>query len=180
MSTSIPNNALSSSTIHNVAFDTSGHCFATETENEENNIFTGNLGAATKRLTSSNGQSDSPEKITGRALRHFGSEIWKTHCKCGSFFYGTLRVSEEILIRSAYNEVIGSNIRHTFSILLTNDSFTLIVFFFSIGNVAAGSESIGFWLEMLDKYSNQLNPDSFRDNVAHSNYQCLLTYKRGW
>jgi hypothetical protein len=75
MLSSIPNNALSSSTIHNVAFDTSGHCFATETENEENNIFTGNLGAATKRLTSSNGQSDSPGKITGRALRHFGSEI---------------------------------------------------------------------------------------------------------
>ena len=44
----------------NVAFDTKGHCYATETGNEVDNIFTHNLGAYTKKLTRSNGQSDSP------------------------------------------------------------------------------------------------------------------------
>ena len=44
----------------NVAFNTLGHCYATETGNEENNTFTHNLGAYTRKLTRSNGQSDSP------------------------------------------------------------------------------------------------------------------------
>lgn len=46
----------------NVAFDTAGHCYATETGNERNNVFTHNLGAYTGKLTRSNGQSDSPGK----------------------------------------------------------------------------------------------------------------------
>lgn len=49
----------------NVAFDTAGHCYATETGNERNNVFTNNLGAYTKKLTRSNGQSDSPGKTGG-------------------------------------------------------------------------------------------------------------------
>ena len=49
----------------NVAFDTAGHCYATETGSERNNVFTHNLGAYTKKLTRSNGQSDSPGKTGG-------------------------------------------------------------------------------------------------------------------
>jgi hypothetical protein len=49
------------------------------------------------------------------------------------------------------------------------------------GNVAAGSQSQGFWLEMKDKKSNQLFEMAFRDNVAHSNEkQALTTYRPGW
>lgn len=33
---------------------------------------------------------------------------------------------------------------------------------------------------MLDKYSNQLNDESFMDNSAHSSFRGLLTYRRGW
>lgn len=46
----------------NVAFDTKGHCYATETGNEKYNVFTHNLGAYTKKLTRSttNTQSDKP------------------------------------------------------------------------------------------------------------------------
>jgi hypothetical protein len=50
----------------------------------------------------------------------------------------------------------------------------------SVGNVAAGSIDIGFWLELKDKTSNQLNNDSFMDNSAHSSFTGLLTYQRGW
>jgi len=112
----------------NVAFDTAGHCYATETGSEQYNIFTHNLGAYTKKLTRSNGQSDSP-----------GS-----HGKGSSTFW----------IR---------NMKNTF-----------------VGNVAAGSVQQGFWLEMKDKYSNQLHDEAFKDNSAHSNFHGLLTYKRGW
>ena len=51
-----------------------------------------------------------------------------------------------------------------------------------INNVAAGSSSMGFWLEMRDKNSNQLNggdASAFVNNVAHSNHQGFLTYKKG-
>lgn len=49
------------------------------------------------------------------------------------------------------------------------------------GNVAAGSQSQGFWLEMKDKKSNQLFAMAFRNNVAHSNeQQGLTTYRPGW
>ena len=51
---------------------------------------------------------------------------------------------------------------------------------FSIGNVAAGNVDTGFWLEMKDMYSNQLNDESFMDNTAHSCFRGLLTYKKGW
>jgi len=113
----------------NVAFETKGHCYATETGNEENNIFSYNLGASVKPLTKSNGQSDS---VPG-------------HGKGTSIFW----------IR---------NMKNTF-----------------IGNVAAGGDkTIGYWLEMKDKYSNQLHADAFRDNSAHSNFQGLITYQRGW
>lgn len=46
----------------NVAFDTKGHCYATETGNERYNSFTYNLGAYNKRLTrtTTNNQSDKP------------------------------------------------------------------------------------------------------------------------
>jgi len=43
----------------NVAYNTAGHCYATETGAEHNNFFTNNLGAHTKKLWRSNGQSDS-------------------------------------------------------------------------------------------------------------------------
>jgi len=112
----------------NVAFDTKGHCYATETGNERFNAFTHNLGAYTQQITRSNGQSDSP-------LGH------------GS---GTA----------------------TFWIRNMENTF--------IGNVAAGSIHSGFWLEMLDRESNQLNAESFKDNTAHSNFHGLLTYHRGW
>lgn len=53
-----------------------------------------------------------------------------------------------------------------------------------VGNVAAGSVSMGFWFEMRDLNGNQLSKvpgsSSFRDNVAHSNFQGLVTYKKGW
>lgn len=44
----------------NVAFKTRGHCYATETGVEVNNIFSNNLASYTKNLRRSNGQSDSP------------------------------------------------------------------------------------------------------------------------
>ena len=44
----------------NVAFKTRGHCYATETGAEVNNIFSNNLASYTKNLRRSNGQSDSP------------------------------------------------------------------------------------------------------------------------
>ena len=44
----------------NVAYDTAGHCFATETGSERFNVFADNLGSKTKKLTRDNGQSDSP------------------------------------------------------------------------------------------------------------------------
>lgn len=49
----------------NVAFNTKGHCYATETGLEKYNVFTHNLGAWTRKLTRSNGQSDSPNKTGG-------------------------------------------------------------------------------------------------------------------
>mmetsp|Transcript_28669 Transcript_28669/g.61505 ORF Transcript_28669/g.61505 Transcript_28669/m.61505 type:complete len:241 (+) Transcript_28669:954-1676(+) len=53
----------------NVAFDNSGHCYATETGNERNNVFSNNLGAFTKKLQLANGDSDSPEgHSTGTAI----------------------------------------------------------------------------------------------------------------
>lgn len=68
-----------------------------------------------------------------------------------------------------------------------NDAFCLtLVFYFlftpfnSVGNVAAGSAGSGFWLEMKNKYGEQLNEDSFMDNSAHSSYRGLVTYKHGW
>ena len=46
----------------NVAFDTAGYCYATETGDERYNTFSRNLGASTRLLhRSGNGQSDDPE-----------------------------------------------------------------------------------------------------------------------
>jgi len=114
----------------NVAYNTAGHCYATETGAEHHNFFTNNLGAHTKKLWRSNGQSDS---VVGHH-KHQAATFW-------------LR-----------------NMENTF-----------------IGNVAAGSESMGFWIEMPDITGNQLNSGSFRDNVAHScASEGLITYKKGW
>jgi len=112
----------------NVAFDTTGHCYATETGSERLNVFTRNLGAFTQKMTRSNGQSDSE-----------GFELGQT----ATFW-----------IR---------NMENTF-----------------VGNVAAGCDGSGYWLEMKDKYTNQLSEESFRDNVAHSNHHGIVTYKKGW
>lgn len=49
-----------------------------------------------------------------------------------------------------------------------------------VGNRVAGCAHSGFWLEMKDKKGNQLNDDSFKDNVAHGCDFGLLTYKHGW
>lgn len=119
----------------NVAFNTKGHCYSTETGVERFNTFSNNLAAGTWKLPRSNGQSDSPDHPASPG-KHQASSFW---------------------IR---------NMENTF-----------------VNNVAAGSSSIGFWLEMKDKNSNQLNggdPAAFRDNVAHSCYQGFLTYKKGW
>lgn len=113
----------------NVAHDTRGHCFATETGIEEDNVFARNLGIMTRLLSFSNGQSDS---ASGKA-----ATFW---------------------IRNMNNEIYG--------------------------NVAAGSESSGWWFEMKDKGSSMRSTEpvsSFRDNVAHScNIEGMTTYKRGW
>ena len=52
------------------------------------------------------------------------------------------------------------------------------------GNVAAGSESVGWWFEMKNINIPMLSTtpiSSFRDNVAHSNaLNGMTTYKPGW
>jgi len=112
----------------NVAFSTRGHCYATETGNEHDNVFTNNLAMETKKLlVSGTGQSDDPAKQLQNAA------FW---------------------IR---------NMMNTF-----------------VNNRVAGCDDTGIWLEMKVKYGNQLNDDSFRDNVAHSCRTGLLTYKQGW
>mmetsp|Transcript_63131 Transcript_63131/g.186552 ORF Transcript_63131/g.186552 Transcript_63131/m.186552 type:complete len:1275 (-) Transcript_63131:327-4151(-) len=117
---------------NNVAYDTKGHCYITEAGNEVHNVFANNLGARTKLLGHSNGQSDSP------GGPHLGSTFW---------------------IRDMNNEFYG--------------------------NVAAGSQSIGWWFEFPGKYGNNMKStkpiSSFRDNVAHSaGNNCMTTYKLGW
>jgi len=114
----------------NVAYNTAGHCYATETGAEHHNLFSNNLGARTKKLWRSNGQSDSAEGFH----KHQAATFW-------------LR-----------------NMENTF-----------------VGNVVAGSESMGFWIEMPYITGNQLNSGSFRNNVAHACYsEGLITYKKGW
>lgn len=49
----------------NVAFNTRGHCFATETGSERRNLFRKNLGAKTIELGAINGQSDSTLEVNG-------------------------------------------------------------------------------------------------------------------
>mmetsp|Transcript_6627 Transcript_6627/g.12509 ORF Transcript_6627/g.12509 Transcript_6627/m.12509 type:complete len:518 (-) Transcript_6627:1195-2748(-) len=113
--------------IDNVAYNTRGHCYATETGNERYNRFENNLGARTRLLGAWNGQSDSLNFQT----KHIAATYW---------------------VRSMKNEFVG--------------------------NVAAGSEGCGWWLEMSDKKSDQLYLEpvsSFRDNVAHSNKEQGLT-----
>lgn len=118
---------------NNVAFHTKGHCFATETGTEENNIFKDNLGCRTKKMYAWNGQSDSQ----GFLEKHLASTFW---------------------VRNMKNEFYG--------------------------NVAAGSQSLGWWIEMKDKNANMKSTEpvsSFRDNVAHSiAVEAFVTYKPGW
>jgi len=118
---------------NNVAYDTSGHCYVTETGLEENNVFANNLGAMTRKLQFWNGQSDSPN-FSGK---HIAATFWP---------------------RNMANEFYG--------------------------NVAAGSQSAGWWFEMRDKKSPMLSTEpvsSFRDNVAHSSgWNGMVTYKPGW
>lgn len=118
----------------NVAWNTSGHCYATETGSEINNVFKDNLGSRTKLLQFHNTQSDSKGFWTGK---HQAATFW---------------------VRNMDNDWIG--------------------------NVAAGSESFGWWVEMGNLNGNQrtLGPlSSFRDNVAHSNKVVgFNTYKKGW
>lgn len=56
----------------NVAHNTLGHCYATETGNESNNKFLNNLAARTKKLHKSNGQSDSPNFME----KHIAASFW--------------------------------------------------------------------------------------------------------
>jgi len=49
-----------------------------------------------------------------------------------------------------------------------------------VDNVAAGCKMRGYWIELDDKYQNQVHPESFMGNSAHSNDHGLITYKRGW
>ncbi|KAL7531274.1 hypothetical protein ACHAXR_003949, partial [Thalassiosira sp. AJA248-18] len=118
----------------NVAWNTRGHCYATETGTEVNNIFKNNLGSHTMKLWFHNTQSDSLNFWTGK---HTAATFW---------------------VRNMNNEWIG--------------------------NVAAGSESLGWWIEMRELNGDQktLEPiSSFRDNVAHSNKVVGFgTYKQGW
>lgn len=118
---------------NNVAHNTKGHCYATETGIEHDNVFRDNLAVASYKLdVTGNGQSDDPAKAgTGSAAGNAG--FW---------------------IR---------NMMNTF-----------------VGNRVAGCSDSGFWLEMKDKKGNQLNNDSFADNVAHGCHFGLLTYKHGW
>eukprot|EP00957_Ditylum_brightwellii_P140608 10711928-Ditylum_brightwellii.AAC.1 len=118
-------------TVHdNVAYDVKGHCFITETGDEEYNTFTNNLGARGRKLSVGFGQSDTPNHTPGK---HEASIFW---------------------IRNMKNMITG--------------------------NVAAGSNSMGFWFELKNLNSDQLSPMSFKDNKAHSNFQGLNTYKKGW
>ena len=118
---------------NNVAHDTSGHCYVTETGLEEQNVFSNNLGAKTRKLQFSNGQSDSP----GFHGKHIAATLW---------------------VRNMKNEFYG--------------------------NVAAGSESVGWWFEMKDSKVPMLSTtpvSSFLDNVAHSaKSNGMTTYKPGW
>lgn len=119
---------------NNVAHDTHGHCYVTESGIEVNNIFKHNLGAKTRKLNFSNGQSDSNDFWDGK---HQAATFW---------------------VRNMMNEFYG--------------------------NVAAGSQSLGWWFEMKDKKNNMLSTGptpSFRDNVAHScNINGMTKYKPGW
>ena len=118
---------------NNVAHNTKGHCYATETGIEHDNIFTSNLAVASHKLeVTGNGQSDDPV-IQGTGSAAGNAAFW---------------------IR---------NMMNTF-----------------VGNRVAGCANSGFWLEMKDKKGNQLNDDSFANNVAHGCHFGLLTYKHGW
>ena len=50
----------------NVAYDTKGHCFITETGSEVFNTFSNNLGAFNKKLQVGFGQSDTPNHTPGK------------------------------------------------------------------------------------------------------------------
>ena len=56
-----------------IAYNTKGHCYATETGNERNNRFIRNLGARTRKLDFANGQSDSPGF---RPPHHIAATFW--------------------------------------------------------------------------------------------------------
>ena len=60
----------------NVADKTRGHCYATETGAEENNIFSKNLASRTRDLRRPNGQSDSPGDFHNEA-----SSFWIRNLK---------------------------------------------------------------------------------------------------
>ena len=64
---------LFSNTLLVPAYNTKGHCYATETGNERNNRFIRNLGARTRKLDFANGQSDSPGF---RPPHHIAATFW--------------------------------------------------------------------------------------------------------
>lgn len=57
----------------NVSHNTRGHCYATETGDERNNKFLGNLAVRTRKLHKWNGQSDSPQFMDNK---HISASFW--------------------------------------------------------------------------------------------------------
>lgn len=57
----------------NVSHNTRGHCYATETGDERNNKFLGNLAVRTRKLHKWNGQSDSPNFMDNK---HIAASFW--------------------------------------------------------------------------------------------------------
>ena len=110
----------------NKAYNTKGHCFATETGNERNNRFIRNLGARTRKLDFANGQSDSPGF---RPPHHIAATFWVRsmmnewigNVAAGGQSQGFWFVSRKILLYTCYACLLFDYLRTKLITLFTGD-----------------------------------------------------------
>jgi cell migration-inducing and hyaluronan-binding protein len=139
---------------NNVTYNTVGHCFFMEDGIEHDNEFVRNLGIQTKCHTS--------KPCDPTNLAAFGSQ------KDGKNFKTAGQESKDVLIPS-------DNTVSTFWVTNPDNIY--------VGNVAAGSDAIGFWLAFpqhpmgqfegtqisKDTWPRRIKVREFKGNTAHSN-----------